>query len=93
MESEVGGVGCVGLCAGCDCGWDTVAVFLRRAVVGDIVERGGEGRGEVGEDSGASGGDEPECHSEEPVGPTDKAGPSFQQQQGARRGRHVASSG
>jgi len=92
VESEVSGIRCVGLCASYHRGWDSITVFLHRKLVGDIADGGGEGRGEVREDPWARGGNEPEWHTEELVGPADKASPAFQQGDGAWR-CHVASYG
>ena len=89
VESKAGRVRCFGLRAGSYSGRYPVAVSLRREVVGDIDNCGGEGRGVAGGDTGARGGDEPEHDSKEPVGPIDKEGTTFQQP-GSGRGCHVA---
>jgi len=89
MESEAGRVRCLGLRASNHSGRYPVAVYLRREVAGDINHGGGERRGEAGGDTRARGGDKPQHHSEEPVGPSDEECPTFQQP-GPERGCHVA---
>lgn len=78
MESSTGGIGCLGLRAGGYSGRYPVAVCVDREVVRDICDGGGEGRGKTGGDTGARGVDEPNHHSEEPVGPSDEEGFTIQ---------------
>jgi hypothetical protein len=69
MEPEAGGICCIRVRAGHNCGWNPVALPHCCPVVGDIPNRGRKGRGQSRNSTRSRGSYQFVSHSEKLVGP------------------------